>query len=77
MVFALATLLDMNVPAYAVEAREYFLISRLALRFAPPVADTTIWAIQTLVSKTTHGVIGLFIPCSPLISRYTWLSTWS
>ena len=50
MVYALATLLDVNKAPYAVEAHEYYLLSRLALRYAPPAHDTTLIAIQTMVS---------------------------
>ena len=48
MVYALATLLDVNKAPYAVEAHEYYLLSRLALRYAPPAHDTTLIAIQTI-----------------------------
>ena len=49
MIFALATLFDTNMPPYAVEAHEYYLLARMSLRFAPPAHDTTLTAIQTLV----------------------------
>ena len=49
MVFALATLFDPNAPAYSVEAREWYLLSRICLRCAPPLYDTTLYAIQCMV----------------------------
>ncbi|KAK7695142.1 hypothetical protein QCA50_002332 [Cerrena zonata] len=49
MVFALASLFDMEQDPYCVEAQEYYLLARAALRFAPPVQDTTLWSIQSLV----------------------------
>ena len=49
IIYALATLFDQNMPPYAVEAHEYYLLSRAALRFAPPAHDTTLPAIQTMV----------------------------
>ena len=52
MIYALATLFDVNTPPYAVEAHEYYLLSRLSLRYAPPAHDTTLNAIQTLVCRS-------------------------
>ncbi|GJF00201.1 fungal-specific transcription factor domain-containing protein [Phanerochaete sordida] len=49
MVFALASLFDPDLPQYSTIATEYFLLSRLALRCASPVHDTTLWAIQALI----------------------------
>ncbi|EJF67345.1 hypothetical protein DICSQDRAFT_151630 [Dichomitus squalens LYAD-421 SS1] len=49
MIYALATLYDLKTPPYAVEAHEYYLLSRLSLRFAPPAHDTTLTAIQTMI----------------------------
>ena len=49
MIYALATLFDVDTPPYAIEAHEYYLLSRLSLRFAPPQHDTTLTSIQTLV----------------------------
>ncbi|RPD64668.1 hypothetical protein L226DRAFT_565357 [Lentinus tigrinus ALCF2SS1-7] len=54
MVYALATLLDVNKAPYAVEAHEYYLLSRLALRYAPPAHDTTLTAIQTMIYMTQY-----------------------
>ncbi len=53
IIYALATLYDPNTPPYAVEAQEYYLLSRVALRFAPPAHDTTLTAIQTMVRLNT------------------------
>ena len=50
MVFALATLFDCDMPPYSVEAYEYYILARAALRFAPPMFDTTLMAVQSLVS---------------------------
>lgn len=49
MIFALATLFDLNMPPYAAEAHEYYLVARIALRWAPPAYDTTLASIQALV----------------------------
>ena len=49
MIFALATLFDLNMPAYAAEAHEYYLVARVALRWAPPTYDTTLASIQALL----------------------------
>lgn len=49
MIFSLATLFDLNMPPYCVEAQEYYLLSRICLRWAPPTYDTTLAAIQTMV----------------------------
>ncbi|GBE77611.1 hypothetical protein SCP_0104910 [Sparassis crispa] len=48
-IFALATLFDLDAPPYAIEAHEYYLLARLCLRFAPPIRDTTLTAVQSLV----------------------------
>ncbi|KAH9897656.1 hypothetical protein C8Q73DRAFT_787911 [Cubamyces lactineus] len=49
MIFALATLFDLDMPPYAAEAHEYYLIARLALRWAPPAYDTTLASIQSMI----------------------------
>ncbi|KAI0714759.1 hypothetical protein C8Q76DRAFT_618064 [Earliella scabrosa] len=49
MIYCLATLMDVNTPPYAVEAHEYYLLARLALRYAPPAHDTTVTSIQTMI----------------------------
>ncbi|KAH9932119.1 uncharacterized protein BXZ73DRAFT_90044 [Epithele typhae] len=49
MIFALATLFDLNMPPYCSEAHEYLLFARICLRWAPPAYDTTLPAIQTLL----------------------------
>ncbi|KAI0732426.1 fungal-specific transcription factor domain-containing protein [Fomitopsis betulina] len=49
MVFALATLIDPDAAPYSVEAQEYYLLSRICLRCAPPLYDTTLFAIQCLI----------------------------
>ncbi|KAH9897653.1 fungal-specific transcription factor domain-containing protein [Cubamyces lactineus] len=54
IIYALATLFDQNMPPYAVEAHEYYLLSRAALRFAPPAHDTTLPAIQTMIYMTQY-----------------------
>lgn len=50
MVFALGSLFDTDQPPNSLTSREYFLLARLCLRFAPPAKDTTLWAIQSIVS---------------------------
>lgn len=55
IIYALATLYDPNTPPYAVEAQEYYLLARVALRFAPPAHDTTLTAIQTMVRYPTSA----------------------
>jgi hypothetical protein len=59
IIFALATLFDDSVLAYSQQAKEYFLLSRLALRCASPMQDTTLWAIQTLVSNGRISLLEL------------------
>lgn len=49
MIFALATLFDMKMPPYAAEGMEYYILARIALRWAPPTYDTTLAAIQAMV----------------------------
>lgn len=49
IVFALATLFDPAVPPHAIEAHEYYLLSRICLRCAPPINDTTLGAVQTMI----------------------------
>ncbi|CDO73376.1 hypothetical protein BN946_scf185013.g10 [Trametes cinnabarina] len=49
-----ATLFDLNMPPYAAEAHEYYLISRIALRWAPPTYDTTLASIQTLIYMSIY-----------------------
>ncbi|KAI1790939.1 hypothetical protein LXA43DRAFT_973323 [Ganoderma leucocontextum] len=49
MIFALATLFDMTMPPYSVEALEYYILARIALRWAPPSYDTTLAAIQAML----------------------------
>ncbi|OBZ79070.1 putative transcriptional regulatory protein C1F7.11c [Grifola frondosa] len=54
MVFALATLFDPALPPYSVEAYEYYLLARVALRWAPPAHDTTLISIQTMIYMTQY-----------------------
>ncbi|KAI8981354.1 fungal-specific transcription factor domain-containing protein [Trametes punicea] len=54
MIFALATLFDPNMPPYAAEAHEYYLIARIALRWAPPAYDTTLASIQSLIYMSIY-----------------------
>ncbi|KAI8981352.1 hypothetical protein BD414DRAFT_419588 [Trametes punicea] len=49
MIYALATLFDPETPPYAVEAHEYYLLARVALRFGPPAHETTLASIQSLI----------------------------
>jgi hypothetical protein len=51
VVFAIATLFNPNQQPYSNEAREYYHLSRTALNFAQPVQETTVAAVQTLVSS--------------------------
>ncbi|KAH9854322.1 hypothetical protein C2E23DRAFT_726436 [Lenzites betulinus] len=54
MIFALATLFDLNMPPYAAEAHEYYLVARIALRWAPPAYDTTLASIQALIYMSMY-----------------------
>ncbi|PIL31283.1 transcription factor [Ganoderma sinense ZZ0214-1] len=54
MIYALSTLFDVNTPPYAIEAHEYYLLSRLSLRFAPPAHDTTLTSIQTMIYMSQY-----------------------
>ncbi|KZT08809.1 uncharacterized protein LAESUDRAFT_648494 [Laetiporus sulphureus 93-53] len=49
MVFALTTLFDPSMPPYSIEAHEYYLLARLSLRCGPPIHDTTLFAIQSMI----------------------------
>jgi hypothetical protein len=49
IVLALATLFDMDQSACSIEADEYYLLSRAALRLASPLDHTTLWSIHSLV----------------------------
>ncbi|CCL98901.1 uncharacterized protein FIBRA_00908 [Fibroporia radiculosa] len=49
MVFALGTLFDMESSPSAIEAHEYYILSRICLRCAPPIQDTTLTAVQTII----------------------------
>lgn len=51
IIFGLATLFDPEAVPYSPTAKEYFLLSRLALRFSSPILDTTLWAVQTMVGR--------------------------
>ena len=52
-VFSLATLFDLDQSPHSVEAQEYHLLSRLCLRFAPPLNDITLAAIQSIVCPSS------------------------
>ena len=52
MIFALATLFDLKMPPYSAEAMEYYILARIALRWAPPTYDTTLAAIQSMVCRS-------------------------
>ncbi|KAI0354702.1 hypothetical protein OH77DRAFT_1425800 [Trametes cingulata] len=54
MIFALGTLFDMDMPAYAAEAHEFYLLARCALRWAPPAFDTTLASIQALIYMSIY-----------------------
>lgn len=67
MIFALALLFDTNMPPYAAEAHEWYLIARIALRWAPPAYDTTLASLQALVRLIYNGSKGrLLIRCIDL-----------
>ena len=61
IVFAMAELLNPRKLPYTPEAHEYYHLSRVALQFSPPANDTTLHAIQSLVSI--------------FLSRSLWLAT--
>lgn len=65
MVFGLATLMDVDFAPDDPKAMEYYLLSRLCLRFVSPIHDTTLWAVQALVCP-------LMLP-SPTIFSSLWL----
>ncbi|KAI0673868.1 hypothetical protein C8Q78DRAFT_967725 [Trametes maxima] len=54
MIFALATLFDPDMPPYAAEAHEFYLLARVALRWAPPAYDTTLASIQALIYMSIY-----------------------
>ncbi|OJT04515.1 hypothetical protein TRAPUB_4785 [Trametes pubescens] len=54
MIFALAMLFDTNMPPYAAEAHEWYLIARIALRWAPPAYDTTLASLQALIYMSLY-----------------------
>ncbi|KAI0370472.1 hypothetical protein BV20DRAFT_1035925 [Pilatotrama ljubarskyi] len=54
MIFALGTLFDLNMPAYAAEAHEFYLLARCSLRWAPPAFDTTLASIQALIYMSIY-----------------------
>jgi hypothetical protein len=56
VVFATAALLDPARHPYSIEAQEYYYLGRAALNLASPVRETTLAAIQALVSFTLLGV---------------------
>ncbi|TCD62867.1 hypothetical protein EIP91_006273 [Steccherinum ochraceum] len=65
MVFALASSLDMEKLPYAVEAREYYFMARLALKCAPPTHDCTLWALQSLIYMNVFLELGDWSPAHP------------
>lgn len=50
-VFALASLFDLSRPAFAIEAYEYYILSRVALQFSSFCISTTLQTIFTLVRQ--------------------------
>ncbi|KAI0095188.1 hypothetical protein BDY19DRAFT_1039110 [Irpex rosettiformis] len=52
IIFALATAMDPKSEPYTLQALEYYLLSRLCLRFDSPVYETTLWGIQTCIYET-------------------------
>ncbi|KAH8099453.1 fungal-specific transcription factor domain-containing protein [Cristinia sonorae] len=74
MVFALASSLDLEKPAYQTEAREYYFMARLALKCAPPVTDCTLWAIQSLIYMGIFLELGDWSP-SHMASHTVWIHT--
>ncbi|EKM61712.1 uncharacterized protein PHACADRAFT_204880 [Phanerochaete carnosa HHB-10118-sp] len=74
IVFALATLFDPDMPPYPALATEYFLLSRLALRCASPVQDTTLWAIQALLYQVQFQELWSDSSITPhYVSHYAWM----
>ncbi|TFK85569.1 hypothetical protein K466DRAFT_587983 [Polyporus arcularius HHB13444] len=74
MIFALATLYDPNMPPYSAEAQEYYLLARIALRWAPPAYDTTLAAIQSLLYMGQYLEMA---DCEPAhtASHKAWITT--
>lgn len=58
MVCALASLFDPEMPPYSIEAFEYYVLARLALRYAPPMFDTTLMAVQSIVGCSNTLICG-------------------
>ncbi|RPD64670.1 hypothetical protein L226DRAFT_528955 [Lentinus tigrinus ALCF2SS1-7] len=74
MIFSLATLYDPTMPPYSVEAQEYYLLARIALRWAPPAYDTTLAAIQSLLYMGQYLEMA---DCEPAhtASHKAWITT--
>ncbi|KAF8956467.1 hypothetical protein BDZ97DRAFT_1925478 [Flammula alnicola] len=53
-VFAMATLFNPNKQPYSTEAHEYYHLSRTSLHFSPPVHETTLTAIQTVIHMSQY-----------------------
>ncbi|KAF9557930.1 hypothetical protein CPC08DRAFT_764290 [Agrocybe pediades] len=54
IVFAIGTLFSPHLQAYSKEGREYYHLAKVALGFRPPVQDTTLASIQTLVHMADY-----------------------
>lgn len=48
-IFALATLFDFDKPSYAMEAKEYHILSHVSLHFTSPCAETSVHTVIALV----------------------------
>jgi len=48
-VFALATLFDFTKPSYAVEAKEYHILSQVSMHFTSPCLETSVHTVTALV----------------------------
>jgi hypothetical protein len=55
---------------YAMESQDYFVLSRVALTLDSPMMNTTVTAVQTIVSGFTHR----YLQFSKQY-RFTWPST--
>lgn len=74
MVFALATLFDCDMPPYSVESYEYYILARLALRFAPPMYDTTLMAVQSMVGSHMNHTVDAEIRSQIYMAQYLEMS---
>ncbi|KAI0789552.1 fungal-specific transcription factor domain-containing protein [Abortiporus biennis] len=74
IIFSLASLMDPDLGPYSKEAIDYYMFSRVAMRFAPPVQDTTLWAIQALIYMAMFSELIDQRPSHPA-SHKSWINS--